>query len=541
LEIVPDASIAAAIKARYCAAPADSNQLSVQTLQYKVNLYGLTDAANYYVGHWYTIACFADTLKYTPTHMQFSTRTKLFLSHFLAVVLVSGSIGSYFYASAIDNLKLSLQSRLMNSAAILSEVFSAESMSTLNSAADMQTPQYQALLERIRRVAGTNPDIAFVYVMRKVGDKVVFVLDSDAQPARPGEIYQQHIPELLQGFNRPSVDRDITSDKWGSFLSGYAPLHDAHGDYLVGVDMYANEVEHKMRQLKQAGVTSLVVSLLLAVLFANVLAKHFNVRIHRLGRRCGEIARTQLEPSRDGGNGDELDRLGQTIEAMAQHLELSREENEHARRALERHKNELEQRVQQRTGELLEANDQLREEIKERERIEAVLQQTARTDYLTQLPNRRAMIQILDKEAARFQRAQHPFSLVLLDIDHFKSINDSFGHDGGDEILVSIAEHMRGWMREKDVLARWGGEEFLILLSDTDVDRATEQAERLRAAIEAQTFNIQQGDTRITASLGVAGYTGHQGIDSCIKDADVALYRAKSGGRNRVITHRCSL
>ncbi len=470
--------------------------------------------------------------------MHLSTRTKLFLSHFLAVILVSGSIGSYFYSSAIDNLTHSLQSRLMNSAAILSEVFSAKALSGLNSAADMQSQQYQALMERIRRVASTNPDIAFVYVMRKVGDQVVFVLDSDPRPAALGEVYQQHIPELLQGFSRPSVDNDITTDKWGSFLSGYAPLHDARGDYLVGIDMYANEVEHKMRQLKQAGLISLMVSILLAILFANVLAKNFNVRINRLVRRCGEIARAQLEPSSANGTGDELDHLGQTIEAMAEHLEHSREENEQARRALEKHKDELEKRVQERTGELLEANDQLREEIRERERIEAVLQQTARTDYLTQLPNRRAMIQIMDKEAARFERSEHPFSLVLLDIDHFKAINDSYGHDGGDEILVRIAKHMHGWMREKDVLARWGGEEFLILLSDTDVDQATEQAERLRAAIEAQTFSVQQGDTRVTASLGVAGYLSNQGIDSCIKNADIALYRAKSGGRNRVVTYR---
>ncbi len=472
--------------------------------------------------------------------MQYSTRTKLFISHFMAVVLVSGSIGSYFYSSAIDNLKRSLQSRLLNSAAILSEVFSAEEMAGLNSASDVENPKYQVLMQRIRRVAGTNPDIAFVYVMRKQGNEVIFVLDSDSQPASPGEVYQHHIPELLEGFIRPSVDSAITTDKWGSFLSGYAPLHDANGDYLVGIDMFANEVERKMHQLKQAGFISLMVSILLAIVFANLLAKNFNTRINRLVRRCGEIARAQLEPSSTSGNGDELDRLGHTIEAMAEHLEHSREENERARRALEKHKHDLELRVQQRTGELLEANDQLREEIRERERIEAVLQQTAQTDYLTQLPNRRAMIQILDKEAARFQRAQHPFSLVLLDIDHFKSINDSFGHDGGDEILVSIAEHMRHWMREKDVLARWGGEEFLILLSDTKVDRATEQAERLRAAIEAQTFSIQQGDTRVTASLGVAGYISDQGIDSCIKDADIALYRAKSGGRNRVVTYHSS-
>lgn len=473
--------------------------------------------------------------------MQLSTRTKLFLSHFLAVILVSGSIGSYFYTSAIDNLTRSLQSRLLNSAAILSEVFSADQMTGLSTAEDMQAPRYQALVQRLRRITAANPDIAYIYVMRKLGDQVVFVLDSDSRPAPPGEIYKPRLPALLQGFDRPSVDQDITTDKWGKFLSGYAPLHDGRGDYLIGIDMFANEVDLKMRQLKQAGLVSLMVSVLLAILFAVLLARNFNRRIDRLARRCREIANAQLErdDSGEGGEGgDELDRLARTIETMAVHLEHSRADTEQAHKALQKHKDDLEQRVHQRTGDLLAANEQLREEIRERERIEAVLQQTARTDYLTQLPNRRAMIQILDKEAARFQRAGHPFSLVLLDIDHFKVINDTFGHDGGDEILVNIAGRMRSWMREKDVLARWGGEEFLILLSDTEVGRATEQAERLRALIEAEVFQLRQGDTRITASLGVAGYVGDQGIDSCIKNADIALYRAKAGGRNRVVTYQ---
>ncbi len=473
--------------------------------------------------------------------MQVSTHTKLFFSHLLAVVLVSGSIGTYFYASAIDNLRYSLQSRLLNSAAMLSEVFSAADLAPLRSEADTALPVYARLTERLRKLANTNPDIAFVYIMRKVGDQAVFVLDSDpAQPALPGEVYQQQLPALMRGFDRPSVDAQITTDKWGSFLSGYAPLHDGRGEYLIGLDMKADEVAGKMYQLKQAGVISLVVSLLLAVLFSGLLARHFNSRIHKLMKRCNEIARTQLRPSGVQRSGDELYRLGQTVEAMAEHLERSRQQSEQVQRELEASQQELEARVQQRTAELLTANEKLREEIRERERIEAVLQQTARTDYLTQLPNRRAMIQMLDKEAARYERSPNPFSLVLLDIDHFKHINDSFGHDGGDEVLVNIAERMRAWMREKDVLARWGGEEFLILLSDTDVDRASDQAERLRAAIEAETFVLQQGETRITASLGVAGYTPQQEIDGCIKDADVALYRAKSSGRNRVVTHRPS-
>ncbi len=96
---------------------------------------------------------------------------------------------------------------------------------------------------------------------------------------------------------------------------------------------------------------------------------------------------------------------------------------------------------------------------------------------------------------------------------------------------------MGHWMREKDVLARWGGEEFLILLSDTDVESATEQAERLRTAIEEQEFAVQTDVARLTVSLGVAGFKEEDNIDNCIKEADIALYRAKSGGRNQVVTH----
>ena len=470
--------------------------------------------------------------------MQFSTRSKLFLSHFLAIVLVSGSIGTYFYTSAIDNLERSLQSRLLNSAAILSKVFSASQLGALDAPDDIATDSYRKLRAMIQAYADSNRDIAFIYIMRKQNNRAVFVLDSDPdEPALPGEVYEELIPELMQGFDHPSVDRQITSDKWGSFLSGYAPLHDGAGNYLVGIDMFADEVEQKMVQLRHAGLISLSVSILLAVFFSSVLSRNFTLRIERLVRRCGEIARARLDTGSTHQSGDELDHLGHTIEAMATHLEQSQAENDSARQALQKSSDELEDRVKQRTQELLRTNDKLRDEIKERERIESVLQQSALTDYLTGLPNRRAMIQLLDKEAARYQRSEHPFSLVLLDIDNFKDINDAYGHDGGDEILVAVAEHMASWMREKDVLARWGGEEFLILLSDTNVESAAEQAERLRTAIEGQDFPVQSRVTHLTVSLGVAGYKEEDKIDNCIKAADIALYQAKSGGRNQVVTH----
>ena len=468
--------------------------------------------------------------------MQFTTRKKLFLSHFLAIILVSGSIGSYFYTSAVENLTRSLQSRLLNSAAILSNAFSVSELSSLTSAAAVDTPVYRALRARIQEFASANDDIAFVYIMRKQGSRAAFVLDSDpADPALPGELYEEDIPELMAGFLRPSVDSHITRDKWGSFLSGYAPLDGHTGQYLIGIDMFADEVEMKLLYLRQAGIMSLAVSVLLAILFSSFLSRNFTRRIDTLSRRCEDIARTQLVTSRATRRGDELDQLGETFEAMAVHLEHSRAENETAREALQQSKLELENRVQQRTEELLNANDKLREEISERRRIEGILRQTALTDFLTQLPNRRSMIQRLESEVARFERNGQPFSLVLLDIDNFKAVNDSYGHDAGDAVLISVAESMRAWVRENDVLARWGGEEFLVLLTDTELQSAAEQAERLRKAFEAHSFGEQSGGIKITASLGVASYRDGRSIDDCIKEADIALYRAKTHGRNRVV------
>ncbi len=275
----------------------------------------------------------------------------------------------------------------------------------------------------IQGYADSNEDIAFICFMRKQNDQAVFVLDSDPdEPASPGEPYEEFIAELMQGFERPSVDSEITSDKWGSFLSGYAPLHDGVGTYLVGIDMFADEVENKMVQLRRAGLVSLSVSILLAVIFSIILSRNFTQRIERLVKRCGEIAHARLDTGSTNQSGDELDHLGHTMEAMATHLEQSQAENDTARKALQKSRDELEDRVKQRTQELLKTNDKLRDEIKERQRIESVLQRSALTDYLTGLPNRRAMIQLLDKEAARYQRSEHPFSLVLLDIDNFNTL-----------------------------------------------------------------------------------------------------------------------
>lgn len=169
-------------------------------------------------------------------------------------------------------------------------------------------------------------------------------------------------------------------------------------------------------------------------------------------------------------------------------------------------RNELEQRVHERTRELEEANRQLAE--------------MSKTDSLTGLPNRRAFL-----EAARSD--QHG-SIVMADLDHFKEVNDRHGHAAGDAMLKLAASALQSVLRGEDVVARWGGEEFILFLPNTDSDAARMVAEKARTALEGTSGGV-------TASFGIATHRAGRTLESTIAAADHALYRAKEAGRNRVL------
>lgn len=461
--------------------------------------------------------------------MRLSIFSKLFLSHFAAIVLVSGSVGSYFYFSAIDNLMQALRSRLQNSAALISQGLDITDLDQIREAGDMATPVYRRYVESLRAFANANPDIAFIYVMRKEGDRVSFVLDSDAdQPAVAGEEYPHRIPAMLEGFVRPSVDKAITRDRWGYFLSGYSPLKSGVGQYLVGIDMYADKVQDKFEQIRLAGLLSLTFSLLLAAIFSSLLSRNFTRRIRNLSQRFTAV--TPIDATAiPVVAGDELDQLSTSFDFMASQLAVNQRSLQHAR-------DELEKRVDDRTVELVRANDSLLEEIAERRRVEQRLEAASRTDYLTGVLNRRAMTRRLEQLAGRPGLAGGDFCVILMDIDHFKQVNDSHGHDAGDQVLLRIVEEMRLGLRETDELARWGGEEFLLLLPQTTVSAAASLAERLCSQLAEATIDLAAQRLTVTGSFGVAQYRSGEDLDACLKRADEALYAAKAQGRNRVVT-----
>ncbi len=168
---------------------------------------------------------------------------------------------------------------------------------------------------------------------------------------------------------------------------------------------------------------------------------------------------------------------------------------------------------------------QAREELRDR----------ANKDLLTMLPNRSAIVAALEQELSRCHRDSRTVGIILLDIDHFKKINDSYGHFAGDAVLREAAARLRGNMRTYDQVGRYGGEEFLVVLPNCDLEQATNQAERMRQRLHATTMIVDGVEMRVSASFGVTVSDGSERTpDAFVRLADEALYRAKANGRNCV-------
>ena len=162
------------------------------------------------------------------------------------------------------------------------------------------------------------------------------------------------------------------------------------------------------------------------------------------------------------------------------------------------------------------------------------LELLARTDPLTHLSNRRDMMEKIEYEKRRCDRSGNSFVLTIGDIDFFKSINDTYGHDAGDYVLTEISALMTTMLRKQDIVGRWGGEEFLLFFPDTPLEGGRIVADKVRHAIEEHTFEFSGETIKVSMTFGVCEYNKGMKIDVCLKKADQALYRGKQNGRNQV-------
>ena len=183
-------------------------------------------------------------------------------------------------------------------------------------------------------------------------------------------------------------------------------------------------------------------------------------------------------------------------------------------------------------------NSKLNKTVHELNSANYKLEQISRTDPLTKISNRRDMIEKIEHEKKRFARNGKPFVLIMIDIDNFKLVNDKYGHDAGDFILESIAHLMQASVRKQDIVGRWGGEEFLLLLPETDIVGGEALAEKIRKSVEETPYIFSNKKIPVTITLGVSVYDRLMELETTIKSADKAMYEGKNKGKNCVVVAR---
>jgi diguanylate cyclase (GGDEF)-like protein len=186
--------------------------------------------------------------------------------------------------------------------------------------------------------------------------------------------------------------------------------------------------------------------------------------------------------------------------------------------------------------ETVQVNQSLQAEIKRREELEVELKLQATTDPLTGLLNRRQYETLFRREQERVRRHASKLTLCVTDLDHFKKINDHYGHDAGDQVLKHISDLFVATLRHTDIVGRFGGEEFILLLPDTDLDNAMIVINRLREKLQASSVRADDHEIKITATFAVTEVTQDDAtIEDVIRRADKALYQGKEAGRNQVV------
>lgn len=199
----------------------------------------------------------------------------------------------------------------------------------------------------------------------------------------------------------------------------------------------------------------------------------------------------------------------------------------------------LEGQVQERTTMLKQTNKYLQDEITERKQLEEELQKQATTDALTGISNRRNFLKLMTSEINRAVRLGHPLAIAMIDIDHFKLLNDTYGHAAGDHALLEFVRVCLKSIREIDVLARFGGDEFVMLLPDASCDQAADVLERVRHELSAYPLELEGQLASMTISVGITNLAAdHESVDAILSRSDIALYQAKEQGRNRIAITR---
>jgi diguanylate cyclase (GGDEF)-like protein len=419
-------------------------------------------------------------------------------------ILMSGlALATVFLSTSISNQreKEYFHHTLVDQADLLLETISLS----------IRDPLYRLQLDELNEITASfrdDPGVTFFIIYDHEGR----ILSDSNETAIT---YSQDINPL--GLKLVSLESGHVYMQWerNQLVSGRAVRI---GDQTIGAVATGLSLQKLDEQISTATRQHIAVAFI-TVFFGSVLAfllaRQVTNPVKELGIVAAQMAEGDLTRRVQIDAKDEIGKLGEVFNLMASAIQ----QREQALRNLARN---LEQEVEERTA-------TLREQTK-------TLEHMAVTDPLTKILNRRRFFELADLELERATRFGHPLALVVIDADHFKNINDTFGHPIGDQVLVSLAQLCQRNIRNIDIFGRYGGEEFILLLPETECTEAFEIAERLRKIVATTVQEIEGNKISLTLSMGISYSDSVQkpSLSSLVSWADQALYQSKQSGRNMV-------
>ncbi|UXI67592.1 GGDEF domain-containing protein [Tahibacter amnicola] len=457
------------------------------------------------------------------------------LSHLAVILVGAGTLGLYLYFAAVAQLLESVGHRVLDNVRLMPLTLVSADLDALadNTDATAKT-RVEQQLRRLMDVSGDWASATLVDVRGGQPRRLAGLGNEPAEGLSPEErdLWRSGAQRGVLG-NVGEAARERTE------LSAVVNFGSGELRYVGVLRLDAASLQASLRFLRLSGLLAFLFGILLALVTSRLMAERMQRRIEALGQRCHALASGQEMPRGLPAIGDEFDRVIEEFDLVAQRLRQTAAERESALHALTESNARLESRVAERTREIEAASGQLKAEIENRLQVEALLAEAALTDPLTSLLNRRAMIEML-AQASSDSRGQGGFCMLLADIDHFKRINDNYGHNVGDKALVAVAQQLDALQGDSRHAARWGGEEFFLVLPGTALTDACRRAEELRSRVEKMTVPAAPG-LRVTISVGVAELQSGEPLEDCLRRCDQALYRAKDAGRNTVVAARGNL
>lgn len=427
------------------------------------------------------------------------------------MAVAASSVGNVLlYREASGSLRDELRQRLEAVASTIACQVEPDLHRQIRIRADENSLAYRHIKSLLLKAMQVNRDIRYVYTMRPTAKPStwVFVVDPEQDPSlvsHVGDTYDvSKLPDMRAGLIAPSADHVASKDKWGKWLSGYAPIKDRNGrvEGIVGIDMSARQLAYEESGMRHAAVVNAIICLALAIALGLGATRSAMKLLRDFTGAAERVRKGDLDFQLNVSRADEIGTLGHTFNEMISGLREGRER-------------------------LLEASSM---------------------DLLTGLSNHVGFHERLSYETERAAVQGSELCVVLLDIDRFSLINDAYGYEIGNGLVQQVADVLRKNARKFDIVARYGGDDFAIILPDTGVEEGRALAEHLRATVESHTFHnlppginpvegseSSGGGVPLTVTIGAACFPHHHSTpEGVLMAADVALCQAQHAGRNSV-------